>query len=163
MEVLRPRSQREKLHTIPHIIERDQRGDECQIVDRTADGYPQLVTIDHSGKVSMLPLPVGSQHEKIPVLCEYDAAKLKGPLQKPVIVPVGSPILVGREYVDLPLPQANSYGHRHMVVQIEGEAQSRRVPWSFARFVDEPCWAASLSTSLSCSRMSASKASWWSW
>jgi len=60
MEVLRPRSQREKLHPIPHVNERDQRGDECQIVDRTADGDPQLVTIDHSGKVSMLTLPVGS-------------------------------------------------------------------------------------------------------
>jgi hypothetical protein len=99
-----PASQREKLHPIPHVIERDQRGNECQIVDRTPDGYSQLVTIDHSGKVSMLPLPVGSQYEKIPILCEYDAAKLKGPLQKPVIVPVGSSILLGREYVDLPLP-----------------------------------------------------------
>ena len=62
------------------------------------------MTIDHSGKVSVLPLPVGSQHEKIPILCEHDAAKLKGPLPKPVIVPVGSSIFLGREYVDSPLP-----------------------------------------------------------
>ncbi len=73
-------------------------------MDRTPDGDPQLVTIDHSGKVSMLTLPVGSQYEKIPILCEHDAAKLKGPFQKPVIIPVGSSVLLRRKYVDLPLP-----------------------------------------------------------
>jgi hypothetical protein len=39
---------------------------------------------------------------------------------------------LGREHVDLPLPQADGYGHRHMVVQIEGEAHSRPLPWIFA-------------------------------
>jgi hypothetical protein len=89
---------------------------------------PPMVTVDHSRKLPMLPLPVGSNDEEIAVLGEHDSAKFGGPLQKPLIVPVCSSVLLGREHVDLPLPQANSYGHRHMVVQIEGEAHSRRVP-----------------------------------
>jgi hypothetical protein len=68
-------SQREKLDPVPHVIERDQRGDKSQIVDRTADGDPQLVTIDHSCEFTIQPLPVGSKHEEIPVLGEHDSAK----------------------------------------------------------------------------------------
>ena len=51
----------------------------------------------------MLTLPVGSHYKKIPILCEHDAAKIKGSFQKPVIFPVGSSVLLRRKYVDLPL------------------------------------------------------------
>ena len=91
-------------------------------MNRTADGDSQLVPVDHSGKCPTLPLPVGSQHEEIPILGENNSAEFEGPLQKLMIIPVGSSIFLGGEHVDLPLSQAGRYGHRHVVVQIEAEA-----------------------------------------
>ena len=85
----------------------------------------------------MLPLPFGSKHEEVPVLGEHDSAKIQSPLQKTVILPVGSSVLLGGKHVDLPLPQATSNRRRHMVVQIVREAhvESPDRP-SFARITD---------------------------
>jgi len=74
---------------------------------------------------------VSGDDEEVPVLGEDDSAKVHGPLEEPVVVPVVSAILLGREHVDLPLTQADGDRHRHMVVQIRARDSRRPVALEF--------------------------------
>jgi hypothetical protein len=70
---------------------------------RTAppDRAPQLVAVDHAGKLPSGLLPAGCQNQKIAILTEDAPPKFKGPLQEPIVIPIGSPVLCDGQHIDL--------------------------------------------------------------
>ncbi len=115
-------SQWQKLDAVPHVRLRHDGRDEGDVSYGPADRDPQLVAVYHTGELPSGLLPAGCQNQKIAILGEDDSPKFEGPLQEPIIIPVGSPVLCDDQHIDLLLPQAIHDGRGYMMIQIEGEA-----------------------------------------
>ena len=142
-------SQRKKLDAVPHVCTRHDRRNEGDVSYGATDRDPQLVAVDHAGKLTSGLLPAGCENEKIPILGEDDPPEFESSLQEPLVIPVGIPILGDGQNIDLELPQAISYRRGHMMIQIKGQAHVDSAAFrSFALAGDGSCRDAISSTSL---------------
>ena len=95
--------QGEKLHSVSQVFRACHGRHKCEVVNHASDGETELVAIHHAGEPSARLLPFGCQYKEIPVLGEDNPSEFRGTLQELIIVPVGSPVLVGRQHINIEL------------------------------------------------------------
>ena len=157
-DACRQNSQRQKLDPVPHVCPRHDRRNEGDVSHSATDRDPQLVAVDHAGKLTSGLLPAGCKDEKIPILGEDDPLEFESPRQELIVIPVGLPILGDGQYIDLELLQAIGYRRGNMVIQVKGQAHADSpASRSFALTRPGSCRDSIKSTSLNCSRISESK------
>lgn len=91
-------------------------------MDCRADGDPQLVGVHHAGELPSGLLPVRSQHQEIPILCEYDATEVRHSLQEELVVTIGRAVRFRGQHVDALLPYADRNPSWHVVIEVQPEA-----------------------------------------